>query len=199
MAWPYCGRAVHTPCWAAWLARHLQRSAVIAAALAVTGCAAISEEECFTTDWYQRGVADGNSGLPASRVDSYTQVCSKVGVNVNTVQWQGGRRNGLKQYCTPERGREEGLRGRQYQQVCPAGLEAGFLAAYRAGYQVYETEREIDRIQSRIRQKEYELKKSNSSKERLRLRNTIRNLDRRAADERDRMYQAERALRQGRY
>ncbi len=172
----------------------LLRLFALMAVVTLAGCAAISEEECHTANWYQRGLADGSAGRASSYVDSYTRVCARAGVQVNVSSWQSGRQEGLQQYCTPDRGREEGLQGRPYRNVCPGHLEAGFLHSYQAGRDVYDAERELDRLDSRINSKERQLRKARHSRDRHSIRRTIRSLDDDAAEARYRLRRAEERL-----
>lgn len=176
-------------------ALRLTRYAPVVALILIAGCAVITEEECYTADWYQRGVADGNSGLTASQLDSYMDVCNKTGAPVSADAYLRGRNDGLRHYCTPDRGREEGLAGRRYRRVCPAHLESAFLRTYTPAYRVYEAERDLDRINSELQRKESELEKNRDSSKRRRLRDEIRDLDRQAATARHRLQRAERDLR----
>jgi|SRR5699024_601297 len=147
----------------------------------LSSCAVISEEECFDANWQQRGLNDGNQGYTTARLNEYLKICSRAGANVNSSQYLQGHQQGVQLYCTPERGRQEGLKGRTYRGVCPANLEAGFLHAYQPAYDVYRKEQALNRINSRIQQKERELRKTKDSKKRRRLREDIRSLDREAA------------------
>jgi len=149
--------------------------------LSLSGCAVISEEECFDANWRQRGLNDGNQGYTTARLNDYLKICNRAGANVNTANYLQGHQHGVQLYCTPERGRQEGLKGRTYRGVCPTSLEASFLHAYQPAYDVYRKEQALDRINSRIQQKERELRKTKDSKKRRRLREDIRALDREAA------------------
>lgn len=159
------------------------------------GCAAISEEECYTEDWYQRGLADGNNGLTSSQLDSYMRICNKAGAPVSADVYLQGRNEGLRHYCTPDRGRQEGLMGRGYRQVCPAHLEPAFLRSYEPAHDVYQAERELDQIHSQIQRKESELEQVRAPSKRRRLRNDLRDLDRQSSAARNRLQYAERELR----
>lgn len=167
----------------------------IAALVLLGGCAAISEEECYTEDWYQRGVADGNKGLTSSQLDSYMNICNKAGAPVSADAYLQGRNEGLKHYCTSDRGRQEGLMGRHYRRVCPAHLEPAFLRSYTPAHDVYQAERELDQIDSQIQRKQTELEQIRATSERRRLRDEIRDLDRQSAAARNRLQYAERQLR----
>lgn len=174
---------------------NLTRYAALGALIFIGGCAAISEEECYTEDWYQRGLADGNNGLTASQLDSYMKICNKAGAPVSADAYLQGRNEGLRYYCTSDRGREEGLMGRSYRRVCPAHLEPVFLRSYTPAYEVYQAERELKQIHSEIQSKETELEQIREPSKRRHLRNEIRDLDRQSAAARSRLQYAEHELR----
>lgn len=173
------------------------RFAVLALMVAtsfLSSCAVMSEDECAGTAWYQKGLADGSNGLPASRADSYVRICSRAGVGVDVAAYYRGREQGLTHYCTAQRGREEGLRGGSYQHVCPAPLEAQFLPAYQQGRAAYDARQRLQRLNSDIDTQEGRLRKAKDSRERRRIRQHIRELDSDAAYQRRQLRQAESAL-----
>ncbi len=170
--------------------------AAAAAFALLSGCASISEEECHTTDWRQRGQADGQGGVGQAALQDYLKICGKVGVAVNATAYRDGRNQGLKQYCTPQRGKEEGLSGRSYGNVCPPALEPGFLKTYSAAQQVYQAEQRLNNISYEIQDKERRLKKTDDPYKRRRLRDEIYSLDRESRMARDRVNDADRRLRE---
>src|SRR5690606_21857100 len=85
----------------------------------LAGCASMSEEECLTADWYERGVLDGRRGEPGNYVHEHHEACAKVGVTPDNEAWQRGRSVGIRYFCTPENGERVGLEGRAYRHTCP--------------------------------------------------------------------------------
>jgi hypothetical protein len=113
----------------------------------VAGCSTLSVEErtalCANSDWYRFGANDGRLGVPGpDRADTIAD-CAELGHPVDVAAYQRGRAEGLKEYCTVERGYAVGLSGRRYEHVCPPELEPDFLQGYakgrddRPGYAVY--------------------------------------------------------------
>lgn len=105
--------------------------------LALAGCATMSVEErtalCVNSDWHRFGVNDGRLGVPASdRADTFAD-CAELGHPVDVAAYQGGRAEGLREYCTVETGYEVGYSGRRYEDVCPPELEPDFLQGYAEG------------------------------------------------------------------
>lgn len=155
------------------------RTIVFAALLLLGGCASVSPEECQTVEWYEQGMRDGQHGYPLARSDSHREACAKVGVGLDLLRYQAGHRMGIREYCTPEVGLQEGRLGRGYQNSCPPALEYDFLEAYLAGYRVYRAQREVDQLDREQMSKQRELDKAKDDGARSRLRRELRSLDRR--------------------
>lgn len=119
---------------------------VLLATLALGGCAAMSEAECRTGDWYGVGESDGRAGQP-SRLGSYAEACQKAGVLPDPAEYSRGRERGLLSYCTPESGYRAGVSGQSYQNVCMPERQAAFLQEYERGRVRYELRRDIDALE----------------------------------------------------
>lgn len=119
--------------------------------VALNGCATLDEPECRHADWRIIGFEDGAAGEPPSRVGSHRSACAEFGVTPDLFAYRQGHREGLAQFCTPARGYEVGRRGKDYEGVCPRGLEGGFLDGYDLGRQVHGYQREVSRLGSAIR------------------------------------------------
>lgn len=164
-------------------------------ALLLSGCASMSPEECMTAQWHEQGMRDGQNGYPRSRAAEHQEACSKVGMQIDMVQYQAGRDIGIRHYCTPENAIEQGRIGRSYQNSCPPELEPQFLDNYRSGYRVYTAQQQVNRLDGELNTTERRLRKAKDDAERSRLRKDLRDLDRRLRSARDDVYQAERRLR----
>lgn len=116
------------------------------AVAALQGCASLSEAECHTVDWHERGLRDGYNGVVASRIHDYRSDCAEYGVVANASAWSAGHQIGLLSYCTADRGYEEGISGRSYAEVCPLDREAQFLPPYRLGAARYQADSELERV-----------------------------------------------------
>ena len=126
-------------------------------ALAVSGCATMSDEECTVADWSAIGYEDGARGYTAERFSNHRKACAKHGVTADFGAWQAGREQGLVEYCQPGRGYDIGVSGGRYYGVCSAELEPGFLDAYNAGHHLYNLRANVSRASSAIHSKEQEL------------------------------------------
>ncbi len=127
----------------------------LACLAAISGCASLGKEECLNADWRTIGYEDGARGQQASRIGSHRKACAKYGVKPDFDLYENGRRQGLREYCTPRNGYYLGVRGGRYNGVCPKDLEGAYRAALGRGRKVYA-------LNSEIKQKKTELKKIHS-------------------------------------
>lgn len=127
------------------------------AAIALSGCASMSAEECVATDWTTVGYEDGVRGYTADRIGQHRKACGKHGVAPDFAAYQDGREQGLREYCQPGRGFDVGSHGGRYYGVCNATLEPDFLDAYNTGYQLYRLRSNVNRANSQINARQNEL------------------------------------------
>ena len=118
--------------------------------LALSGCATMNEQACLVTDWQTVGFEDGAAGRSPASIGNYRQACSRHGVQPDLALYRAGHADGVELYCRAGNGFEVGRRGSRYQGVCPANLEADFLAAYNDGRQLYELEAELRSVENQI-------------------------------------------------
>lgn len=136
---------------------------LVLAALALPGCATLSEAECKTADWFRIGERDGRDGYPRARLHKHREACIEYGIRPDAETYYAGRQIGLARYCTPSNGFREGREGRPYRDVCPAKHEPGFLAEYRKGEAIHEVEEEIEDVEDNIDRKENRLDDDDTS------------------------------------
>ena len=143
---------------------------VLAGAVSLTGCATLEKEECLTARWYDIGYEDGARGFQTNRVAKHRKACSKHGVVPDLQQYQAGRAEGLKEYCTAYNGYQIGLKGRSHHDVCRGDIRNAFLHGYNTGLDIYSFERkinlekkELDRIKKRLEQIETSISQMESS------------------------------------
>lgn len=130
-----------------------------------SGCATLSEGECYTADWYQLGRADGQRGYERSRLYEHQKACAEYGIRPDATAYYRGRQVGLAAYCSPRNGYEEGRDGHAYRGVCPPKYERRFLAAYRDGQSVHEVEEDIEAVERDIDRNERILDDEDSGQE----------------------------------
>lgn len=110
---------------------------VPALALLLAACASVPEAEraaaCATTDWAEYGRGDGRLGVPeADRADKFED-CAELGKGADLDAYRAGRAEGLREFCTLDRGYEVGRDGRRNPQVCPPDLALAFDQGWERG------------------------------------------------------------------
>ena len=161
-------------------------------ALLLSGCAALSPEECATADWQGLGVKDGNQGRP-DRAADYLESCSKAKISFDLNAYRKGRAEGLQIYCQPDNAIREGLAGRIYGGVCPAGtMDTNFRQINTVAWREHQARQNLTRLQKEVEGWQAESRKSTISDERRRvLREQLQRSDRRMDEARDSLRSAQ--------
>ncbi len=121
---------------------------------ALTACASLSKGQCQSGDWYGIGLADGARGAALTKLSQHRNACAELGININGDEYRNGRAEGLKTYCRPLNGYQQGRNGYTYNNVCPDNLNADFYQAHQYGYKIYNLEQDIAAIQARVKVEE---------------------------------------------
>jgi hypothetical protein len=124
--------------------------AAAAAAFVLAGCAGMSEQACLTSDWRTVGFEDGSLGRSEATIGNYRKACAEHGVSPDLAAYRSGHSDGVQIYCKPGHGFEVGRSGAAYEGVCPANLEAEFVAEYNTGRHLHDLERALQRVNSQI-------------------------------------------------
>ncbi|NJM11757.1 MAG: DUF2799 domain-containing protein [Synechococcaceae cyanobacterium SM1_2_3] len=128
--------------------------------LAMGGCATLSKDECLMSDWYELGVQDGSAGHSPERLAEHRQACAEYRIRPDRQAYRAGWEEGIRAYCTPQRGFSEGRNGAGYAGVCPPPLERDFLRQYQIGRELHQQELRIQELErERERRKEEHRKK----------------------------------------
>jgi len=101
--------------------------------LLLAACASLDKDECLHADWYAIGLEDGARGHAVERLGDHRRACAKHNVMPDSERYVAGRNDGLKSFCTYERGFSEGRAGHGYAAGCPQPAGADFLAGYNRG------------------------------------------------------------------
>jgi len=117
-----------------------------AAALALGGCASLTEKQCESGDWTALGRKDGERGLEASELERHREACAAHGVTPDAAHYRAGREQGLATFCTPRGGYIAGRRGDVYREVCPAASAGKFHEAFRHGREVSAVLRDLKEL-----------------------------------------------------
>jgi hypothetical protein len=110
----------------------------------------MDKEECASADWFTVGLEDGARGRAVERLGDHRRACSEHGVAPLADAYLKGRTEGLKSFCTFERGYSEGRAGHSYSGACPEPLARNFLAGYQRGHDQYELNRKLQSTQQQI-------------------------------------------------
>ena len=120
--------------------------------LAISGCAttqSLTPQQCQTSNWQEVGYADGIRGRSGAYFGHYTNQCASVGgASPNRIQWEQGRQQGLKKYCTELNAYKLGREGYDWQPVCPLEGIDKLEEAYSQGRYYYMRQRDLDRLHS---------------------------------------------------
>lgn len=118
----------------------------------LTGCATtqrLTPQQCQSSNWQEVGYADGLQGRSGAYFGNYTNRCMSVGGAMpNRLQWEQGRQQGLKNYCTELNAYKLGREGYDWQPVCPLeGIEK-LEEAYAQGRYYYIRQRDLNYLSS---------------------------------------------------
>ncbi|WP_196140531.1 DUF2799 domain-containing protein [Aliikangiella sp. G2MR2-5] len=141
-------------------------SFIILCFLTQTGCATMDRSECQVANWQIIGMEDGAAGRPSSYIGNHRSACAEHGIAPNLQQYLVGHNEGLKQYCTYDRGLSLGRSGGGYNGVCPANLSKGFKRGFNKGHREYlvrskiaSTKSELDSLHRKLQQIETDIQK----------------------------------------
>ena len=169
--------------------------------ITLSACSHLSEEECLYMSWHAKGVMDGTKGAPASKVNEYQSICAKYSVQVDQVNYEEGRQEGAKRYCTRANGFSVGMNGDTYENACPDNIERTFLSGYQPGRLMWSAINNMQTAESAVRSSTYRIQNIENridrlyldledteltDKQRSEIRNQIRWLRREIDNERDR-------------
>ncbi len=122
------------------------------ALLALSGCVttqSLTLEQCQASNWQEVGYADGVRGRSGAYFGHYTNSCTGVmGAVPNRIQWEQGRQQGLKNYCTELNAYKLGREGYDWQPVCPLEGIDKLEEAYSQGRYYYMRQRDLDYLRS---------------------------------------------------
>jgi hypothetical protein len=145
--------------------------------LLLAGCSSMSEKQCRSVNWAERGERDAYDGQSRERIASYQDACSEFGIQPDAAAYNAGYAKGIALYCTPQRGYAIGKSGGSYRRTCPPESEPAFLDGYEAGKALYTEQRRVKDLERQIRDAEKNLEEAATSEERDTLRRKIRALD----------------------
>lgn len=146
-------------------------------ALLLTSCASMNQEDCQTADWVRVGEADGARGHDQSRLAEHYKACSKFDIEPDVDRWRDGWARGVRSYCRPQVGFNEGLNGATYRGVCLGLNEDSFVQAYQMGQAIRRAELAIQAAVNEQRRLDSLLQSAKTDEERNQIRHRMRTLD----------------------
>jgi hypothetical protein len=168
---------------------------ILAGLLFLAGCATLNKEECLSGDWRGLGMKDGVNGELSVRIEEHRKACADHGIRPDEKLYMAGRAEGLREYCQIDNAFQSGLKGRQYQGVCPLDIHTLFLRYNNAAYAVFKTRQEIKNKHDSISAAQNRLgNKKTSDRERIHIRGDIRKLESELDDLRNDLRDQERRL-----
>jgi hypothetical protein len=108
----------------------------------------MDKDECLSADWYAIGLEDGARGRAVERLGDHRRACAKHNVAPDPARYVSGRNEGLKSFCTYERGLSEGRAGHAYGAACPEASQ--FVAGYQRGREQYDLHRRLNEVNQDI-------------------------------------------------
>lgn len=162
----------------------------------LSGCAAMSIEQCKTANWFNVGEKDGSSGS-SPHLDQYYSACQKANIIPNQNLYEKGYQKGLSAYCQPENIFYEALEGRGNYRICPLEKRESLRSYYQVANQYFSANSDFNKSQNDMnyylerleyknlsdkdrdsyKQKLYDLR-INSSQVQSRYQTALRNLER---------------------
>lgn len=126
------------------------RTGAGALVLVLAACASMDKNQCVNADWYAIGLEDGARGRAVERLGDHRRACAEFNVTPDTNRYLAGRNEGLKSFCTYERGYSEGRAGNMYHAACPLPAASAFLAGYNRGRELHDLHNRFDEVQRDI-------------------------------------------------
>lgn len=109
----------------------------------LSGCNTLSKNECLSADWNLIGYQDGYNGFEKSRLKRHQQSCAQYRVTPNLEQYLDGYTRGNQEFCQPENGFHQGVKGYTFVNTCAGEFSQQFRDAYLQGRAIYDLKKEI--------------------------------------------------------
>jgi uncharacterized protein (DUF927 family) len=134
-------------------------------------------KDCQKTDWYQRGLAEGQWGASTSEIKEHIKVCAKAKVVPDEAAWRSGYAEGVKTYCTANSGWNHGTRNETYRGACVGLDESTFLRYHSAGQQLYRVRQELRQVNEKRKKLEADYNFTTKEEVKRRLRQDMQRAD----------------------
>jgi hypothetical protein len=118
--------------------------------LNMSGCATLNESECKTANWEIIGFEDGSRGLRPDHIGEHRQACSEYRIAPDFDVYMKGHAAGLRRFCVPQNGFQQGNSGKNNQQLCPADLSSAFAMEYERGRKLYLMRKQVSNMRAEL-------------------------------------------------
>lgn len=143
----------------------------------------MDKSECVNANWYAIGLEDGAQGRSVERLGAHRRACAEHNVSPDAERYLAGQHEGLKSFCTYDRGYSLGRAGKSYSGACPSELREEFLAGYGRGRELHELNRRLEQVNVDIRKTKAGLSEPGvSPRTRAQLAERLEGLSREAAE-----------------
>ena len=105
----------------------------------LSGCTTLNKRDCERANWYKLGLQDGEKGTYELALAGYTKTCSKYKVTPDEEQYNKGRKVGIEEFCTEQKGFHVGVTRRDYPNVCPPEFKPNFDKGFKQGLEQAKT------------------------------------------------------------
>lgn len=124
---------------------------ILASSVLLSSCAVMNEDECRAANWQEVGYNDGTIGLSSNQLAKYVKACSEY-VNVDTAQYNDGRRQGADVFCSDNNAFSLGTQGKAVSDICDvSNNQRNFSIFYTRGMNVYYAKNQLDALDEKIR------------------------------------------------
>ncbi|MGJ8680026.1 DUF2799 domain-containing protein [Paraglaciecola sp.] len=117
--------------------------------LSSCGSTQLEVSECKSTNWEQKGLKDGASGVDVLEFNNYVAACETENVVPDKEAYYSGFQDGLVTYCTYDNGVELGKRSGKYYMACKDYKDFG--TGYAKGVDIFIEERERREVEKLTR------------------------------------------------
>jgi hypothetical protein len=121
---------------------------VFATLVLLNACTTLNKDECLNANWKIIGYEDGAHGHPPDRIGEHRQACAKHNIVPDMNTYQQGHAEGMRRFCQPRNGYQQGQNGYQYNGGCPQDLEPAFVQGHKTGAEIYAVKNRINATRS---------------------------------------------------
>ncbi len=97
----------------------------------------LTRYECLEANWHEIGFVDGSEGEPRSKFQEHAENCLRYDVHVGREAYYRGRDQGLKAYCTQDKGFDLGILGQKYNRCDRLG--ANIVGLFQSRFNMIDT------------------------------------------------------------